>query len=143
MRGWLCSIGLAAALTAAGPAGAWMLDFEALDGWRDDAHAEALAAFRGTCDRLDGPEWPPICAVAKEVPPDDISARSFFEMFFRPVIVGIPPALFTGYFEPELDGSPVRTGRFQYPIHRRPPELRDGEAFHTRAAIDNLSLIHI
>ena len=42
---------------------------------------------------------------------------------FRPVMVGDPPALFTGYYEPELDGSPVRTPRFAYPIYRRPPDL--------------------
>ena len=66
--------------------------------------------------------------MAADVPQDDASARSFFELFFKPVVVGKPPALFTGYFEPELDGSPVRTGRFQYPIYRRPPELRDGSA---------------
>jgi membrane-bound lytic murein transglycosylase A len=129
-------LALVAAMTA-GPAPAEMLDFEALDGWRDDNHAEALAAFLRTCDLIDEPDWAPICAVAADVPQDDVSARSFFELFFKPVVIGNPPALFTGYFEPELDGSPVRTGRFQYPLYRRPPELRDGEQFHTREAIEN------
>jgi membrane-bound lytic murein transglycosylase A len=127
---------MVAAMTA-GPGQAEMLDFEALDGWREDRHAEALVAFLRTCDLIDQPDWGPLCAVAADVPQDDASARSYFELFFRPVIVGAPPALFTGYFEPELDGSPVRTGRFQYPIYRRPPELRDGVAYHTRAAIEN------
>jgi membrane-bound lytic murein transglycosylase A len=129
-------LGLLAVMTAH-PASAQLLDFEALDGWRDDNQAEALTAFLRTCDLIDQPEWQPICAVAADVPQDDISARSFFELFFKPVIVGNPPALFTGYFEPELDGSPVRTGRFKYPIYRRPPELRDGEVYHTRAAIES------
>jgi membrane-bound lytic murein transglycosylase A len=114
-----------------------MLDFEALDGWREDRHAEALDAFLRTCDLIDQPDWAPVCAVAADVPADDASARSFFELFFRPVVVGTPPALFTGYFEPELEGSPVRTGRFQYPIYRRPPELRDGTLYHSREAIEN------
>ena len=131
-------IGLLTAMTA-NPASAQLLDFEALDGWRDDNHVEALAAFLRTCDLIDQPEWQPICAVAADVPQDDTSARSFFELFFKPVIVGNPPALFTGYFEPELDGSSVRTGRFKYPIYRRPPELRDGEVYHTRAAIESLA----
>ncbi len=52
------------------------------------------------------------------------------------MIVGNPPALFTGYFEPELEGSPVRSGRFDYPIYRRPPELREGQPYHSRASID-------
>jgi membrane-bound lytic murein transglycosylase A len=114
-----------------------MLDFEALDGWREDNHAEALVAFLRTCDLIDQPDWAPICALAADVPQDDVSARSFFELFFKPVVVGTPPALFTGYFEPELDGSPVRTGRFQYPIYRRPPELQDGTVYHSREAIEN------
>jgi membrane-bound lytic murein transglycosylase A len=129
-------LAVVAAMTA-GPAPAEMLDFEALDGWREDNHAEALVAFLRTCDLIDQPDWAPICALAADVPQDDISARSFFELFFKPVVVGTPPALFTGYFEPELDGSAVRTGRFQYPIYRRPPELQDGTVYHSREAIEN------
>lgn len=129
-------LGLVLALMSGTPASAQILDFEALDGWREDSHAEALAAFLRTCDQLDGPDWKPVCAVAADVPQDDVSARSFFELFFKPVIVGTPPALFTGYFEPELEGSPARGGRFQYPLYRRPPELREGMAYHTREAIE-------
>jgi membrane-bound lytic murein transglycosylase A len=125
---------------AATPLPAQILDFEALDGWRDDRHAEALVSFLRTCDLIDAPDWRPVCAMAADVPQDDISARSFFELFFKPVVVGEPPALFTGYFEPELEGSPVRSGPFQYPLYRRPPELRDGTVFHSRAAIDNGAL---
>ncbi len=132
-----CILATVVAVTAALPAPAEMLDFEALDGWREDNHAEALAAFLRTCDLIDQPDWQPVCAVAADVPQDDISARSFFELFFKPVVVGTPPALFTGYFEPELDGSPVRTGRFQYPLYRRPPELQDGTVFHSREAIES------
>lgn len=119
------------------PVQAEMLDFDALDGWYDDNHAEALVTFLRTCDLIDQPDWQPICAVAADVPQDDASARSFFELFFKPVVVGQPPALFTGYYEPELEGSSVRTGRFQYPIYRRPPELRDGTVYHSREAIEN------
>ena len=72
-----------AALMAAAPAPAQMLDFEALDGWREDSHADALATFLRTCDLIDAPDWRPICAVAADVPKDDISARSFFELFFK------------------------------------------------------------
>jgi membrane-bound lytic murein transglycosylase A len=127
---------LPAVLMAAGPLSAEVLDFEALDGWRDDNHVEALQSFLNTCDLIDAPDWQPICAMAADVPRDDASARSFFELFFKPVVVGYPPALFTGYFEPELDGSPTRSGRFKYPIYRRPPELQDGVAYHTRSAIE-------
>lgn len=139
MRGALRILGLVAAMTAT-PATADMLEFDALDGWYDDNHAEALVTFLRTCDLIKDPDWRPVCAVAADVPQDDVSARSFFELFFRPVVVGKPPALFTGYFEPELDGSPVRSGRFQYPIYRRPPELRDGTVYHSRQAIESGAL---
>ncbi|MFN3994036.1 MAG: murein transglycosylase A [Tabrizicola flagellatus] len=132
----LAFLAVVVGLMPARPAKAELLDFDALDGWMEDDHLAALTAFLGTCDLIDQPDWKPICAVAADVPKDDASARSFFELFFRPVVVGQPPALFTGYFEPELTGSPIRSGRFQYPIYRRPPELQDGVAYHTRAAIE-------
>ncbi len=33
------------------------------------------------------------------------------------------PVLFTGYHEPVLRGSRIRTGRFRYPLYRRPDDL--------------------
>jgi membrane-bound lytic murein transglycosylase A len=137
MRFPLRILSVATVLMTAAPIRAEILDFEALDGWRDDNHVAALTAFLRTCDLIDQPDWQPICAMAADVPQDDVSARSFFELFFKPVVVGEPPALFTGYFEPELEGSPIRTGRFKYPIYRRPPELREGTVYHSREAIEN------
>ena len=136
MRASLVLLSVAAALMTASPSRAEVLDFESLDGWLDDDHLAGLTSFLNTCDLIDQPDWQPICAMAADVPKDDASARSFFELFFKPVIVGTPPALFTGYFEPELDGSPTRSGRFKYPIYARPPDLREGVAYHTRAAIE-------
>ena len=129
--------GIAVALMASPSMSVEVLEFDALDGWYDDNHVEALTTFLRTCNLIDQEDWVPICAVAADVPQDEASARSFFELFFKPVIVGKPPALFTGYFEPELDGSLVQTGRFKYPIYRRPPELKDGKVFHSREAIEN------
>jgi membrane-bound lytic murein transglycosylase A len=48
--------------------------------------------------------------------------------------------LFTGYYEPELRGSPQRTPRFAYPIYARPPELQDGQVYLDRAAIERGAL---
>lgn len=139
MRATFPLLATVAALMAA-PAFAEVLDFEALDGWRDDNHVAALQSFLATCDLIDDADWQPICALAADVPKDDASARSFFELFFKPVVVGTPPALFTGYFEPELEGSPIRTARFRYPIYRRPPELAEGMVYHSRAAIEDGAL---
>lgn len=121
------------AMTAA-PVSAQMLDFEALDGWAEDDHAAALTTFVATCDLLKDPDWTPVCALAHNADPK--AARSFFELLFRPVLVGTPPALFTGYYEPELQGSTIRTPLYAWPIYRRPPELRDGMVWHDRATIE-------
>ncbi|MDQ2065188.1 MltA domain-containing protein [Xinfangfangia sp. CPCC 101601] len=129
----LRSLCLAVGLMAPLPSVAQMLEFEALDGWYDDNHLAALVNFRSTCDLLSGPEWQPLCKVAADVPDDEASARSFFELFFKPVVVGDPPALFTGYFEPELSGSLTRTPRFAWPLYRLPPEGLQGQS---RASID-------
>lgn len=100
-----------------------LLSFSDLDGWAADDHAAALSVFQGTCADMEGHDWQALCAIAATQP----DARSFFEMFFRPVLIGgTGPALFTGYFEPELEGSLQRTARFRYPLYRTPPESRSG-----------------
>lgn len=110
-----------------------ILSFADLDGWADDDHAAALAVFRESCALIPGPEWEALCALA----PDVSDARAFFELFFRPVLVGGDrPALFTGYYEPELAGSPQRTPIFAHPIYRPPPELPEGAPWLTRAEIE-------
>ncbi len=121
---------------AVGQAAAQVMDFESLDGWRDDDHRAALNTFRGTCDLIDDADWRPLCRVATDLPDTEGAARSFFELFFKPTLIGSPPALFTGYFEPELLGSPTRTPRFAYPIYARPPELVDGQVWYSRADIE-------
>jgi membrane-bound lytic murein transglycosylase A len=46
-------------------------------------------------------------------------------LFFRPVLIeDDTSALFTGYFEPELNGSRFPTARFKYPLYKMPPEAR-------------------
>lgn len=118
------------------PAMAQVLDFESLPDWDKDDHLAALQSFQRTCDLMDQPDWQPICQVAAAVDANEAAARAFFELLFRPVLVGSPPALFTGYYEPVLQGSAVRTQRFAWPIYRRPPELRDGQAWYDRATIE-------
>ncbi len=113
-----------------------LLTFDDLQGWEADDHQAALTSFLVTCDLLKGAEWAPICAVAKEAVASPAASKAFFELFFRPVQIGTPPALFTGYFEPELAGSKARTSRFAWPIYRRPPELKDGMQWHDRATIE-------
>lgn len=135
MRAALLSLAVLAHMMVT-PATAQILDFESLDGWSQDDHLAALTSFLETCDRLDAPDWQPICRLAADASGSDAAAKAFFEMMFKPVMIGNPPALFTGYYEPELDGSPVRTPHYAYPIYARPPELQDGQLYYDRAAIE-------
>lgn len=120
---------------AAGPEPAHeILRFDQLDGWAADDHAAALAVFLETCPDMDDPDWRSLCAVAQQQSPE--SARAFFELFFRPVLITDDrPALFTGYFEPELEGARFPTERFRYPIYRMPPEARAQTPWLTRREI--------
>ena len=119
---------------------AQVLDFDSLSGWSDDEHLAALQTFLVTCDQLSDADWQPICKLAKDAAVSQAAAKSFFEMLFRPVVIGDPPALFTGYYEPELQGSLTRTARFAYPIYRKPRDLRDGGPYFDRRAIEQGAL---
>ena len=110
-----------------------ILGFEDLEDWAADDHAAALSVFRETCGDMRDPDWVALCRVSA----DTRDARQFFELFFRPVLIREPEtaALFTGYFEPELDGSPVETETFRYPLYRMPPEAQENQPWLTRREI--------
>lgn len=102
-----------------------LMDFADLNGWNEDDHEQALVAFRSTCTVLDDPDWQALCALSQEA----TDAKAFFELFFRPVMITEDgqDALFTGYFEPELRGSPVPTSTYRFPLYKMPPEARGGQ----------------
>ena len=119
------------------------VSFTDLPGWPDDDPSEALSAFQRSCgrwakqaaDKSVGGErsvagtvadWRPACAAAAATPATATAARSFFETAFSPFAVSDgtkPDGLFTGYYEPRLQGSRVRDGRYRYPLYRRPADL--------------------
>jgi len=143
MTGGVRAIATAVALTVsascpAAGASAEMLRFQDLKGWSEDDHRAALDAFLETCGDLSSEDWVALCNLAEDQP----NARTFFELFFRPVLIGGEgPALFTGYFEPELNGSRRPGGRYRYPLFRKPPELRNGQQWFTRAEIEEDGLL--
>lgn len=110
-----------------------------LDGWADDDHAAAFAAFLDSCRALAGIRrhlseitdvtiaLRAVCDRARaSVPLDDAAAREFFERNFRPVQIsalGKSSGFLTGYYEPIIEGSRVPTGEFHVPLYRRPPNL--------------------
>ncbi len=115
-----------------------ILDWAELEGWPHDDHDAALAVFMETCPDLTDPDWASLCALAQ----NQKNARTFFELFFRPVLIDDgKPALFTGYFEPELQGSRRKTDVFDIPLYAMPPELDPGSRWYTRAEIEEGKLL--
>ncbi|MBO9429243.1 murein transglycosylase A [Sulfitobacter sp. 1A13496] len=109
-----------------------VMDFDQLDGWAEDDHAAAFEVFTSTCGDMKDVDWRALCKLAKDGP----DARQFFELFFRPVLMEDgKDALFTGYFEPELDGDLYPSARFQYPIYAMPPEAEQIRPWLTRREI--------
>jgi membrane-bound lytic murein transglycosylase A len=102
--------------------------FTALDGWADDPVGEAVTALRRSCAPIlrrdptaafasdpragSNADWQAICRAAADLGEpaqiDDATARDFFETWFQPYRVlgdGVAEGLFTGYYEPLLEGS--------------------------------------
>ena len=125
--------------------------FQQLEGWRRDDHAAAFAAFLRSCDSIDrrpgdarmgsmsysgyAQQWQHLCATAKRTPRTSRAARRFFERYFQPYYIP-GPGKFTGYYEASLNGSRVRTGRYQWPIYRKPGDELSDLTSLTRAQID-------
>ncbi|HEY1982353.1 MAG TPA: MltA domain-containing protein [Xanthobacteraceae bacterium] len=115
------------------------VDWADIDGWANDDHAAAFAAYLTSCRTLEAKprrarELAPIpaalkdiCARAREaIPLDEDGARQFFEDNFSPVRInrlGDTAGFLTGYYEPIIAGSRVPTGEFTAPLYRRPPNL--------------------
>ena len=70
-----------------------------------------------------------MCSAAGQMPqhPDRAQLRHFFEQHFQPWLIengdGSNTGLVTGYYEPLLQGSRVRTERFRYPLYAAPTDL--------------------
>ena len=140
MRALGAALAVAAAVTVSGAeaSGAKLISWDELDGWAADDHGAALAFCLNTCGDMDGADWAGLCALARSGP----DPRGFFEMFFRPILIeDDEPALFTGYFEPELEGSRSRTPRFTVPLYRRPPEVAGSGPWLTRGEIEQSGVL--
>jgi len=103
-------------------------EFADLPGWAKSTTAEALRAFVAGCARPRATSaLAQACATARALPADDAAARDFFESAFTVYAIsssaGQTEGLITGYYEPVLDGSRVRSTRFRYPVFGVPPDM--------------------
>jgi len=132
------AIGVACTPLPPGPAGLPRATFEpvaftALPGWADDAVVQAWTAFLAGCSALvarpaTSALWREPCAAARVAAPrDSASVRAFFELHFNAYRAlapdGSDTGLATGYYEPLLDGSRLRSERYRYPLYAPPDDL--------------------
>jgi peptidoglycan lytic transglycosylase A len=110
-------------------AAAW----SALPGWSADRADEAWPAYLAGCAAFTAvgatpSPWQAPCAAAQALPsPNAEAARAFFEKYFSPYQVvgadGRDTGMITGYYEPLLTGSRIRSPRFNVPLYAAPDDL--------------------
>ncbi len=117
------------------------VDFADCPGWQDDHQFEAFRAFVRSAEHvLEKPyrsgslgisfeALAPIFADSREtIVQSNQAARAFFEKWFRPARVETTEpsdGFVTGFYEPEVIASPVRTAKFTVPFLGRPADLVD------------------
>lgn len=114
------------------------LAFANIPRWAEDDHAAAFAAFRqGAAVLADHPpktrtlgtDAAALAAIltraAGSPTLDAAMARTFFETEFAPfeVLPVTGAGFFTGYYEPEVEGSLTPTAAFRFPLYRQPDDL--------------------
>ncbi|MEO5756455.1 MAG: murein transglycosylase A, partial [Mesorhizobium sp.] len=126
--------------------------FDDLPGWGDDDHLAAFAAFRRSAFHVlikpyrsgalgvDFNAFADAYAEARTVSPANRSqARAFFERHFIPALItgeSGGAGLVTGFYEPEVEASLVRTDRFKVPLLSRPADLIDIEDANRPSGMD-------
>lgn len=132
------------------------LSFDKLDGWQDDDHAAAFAAYLNSCRAiLNGspamrkarPVYGglfSVCERAKAAGPlDRDQARAFFEANFKPMRItpaGQADGFFTGYYEVEVQGSRVATDEYKVPIYTAPAATIKSKKSKVFAAFDRTKI---
>ncbi len=120
-------------------------NFDSISGWTAADHRAALETFRRSCVEIEATghafarkvvyggtkrDWLAVCDRLNSA----TDPRAFFENAFTPLIVrdpSRPEGLFTGYYEPEAEGSRKPGGDYTVPVYARPADL---VAFDTRTA---------
>lgn len=102
--------------------------FAQLPNWKKDQFSKAWPAFMRSCQKLKySNRWKNVCTQALAMHnPSSRNIRKFFETHFTPYQVSSGKStqgLFTGYYEPVIEGSRERTEKFKVPMYKRPADL--------------------
>lgn len=104
------------------------VSYSDLPNWNNDHLSDAWPAYIRSCQKLKyQPRWQKPCAAAFAMKnPSESAIRKYYKTWFKPYEVRsgkTKNGLFTGYYEPEIYGSLVKSARFHSPIYKRPGDL--------------------
>ncbi|MEM7195481.1 MAG: MltA domain-containing protein [Pseudomonadota bacterium] len=105
------------------------VEFSALPGWESDSVRSVWPALKKNCIvQRKKASWSGICSDIERIQnPSESEVREFIYSWFEPHQVNGKNAkaegLITGYYEPLLKGSEVKTERFKYPLYSQPKDL--------------------
>jgi membrane-bound lytic murein transglycosylase A len=100
-----------------------------IDGFTKDDLSKAWGAWLQSCTTLKNkPSWQAVCNVAFTMNnPDDAVIRAYFtnnfDVFRATNTDGSDTGMITGYYQPLLKGSRVRTDVYRYPLYSKPDDL--------------------
>ncbi|MGD9637597.1 MAG: murein transglycosylase A [Alphaproteobacteria bacterium] len=119
--------------------------FSDLEGWKNDNLNEVFPALVYSCDailkkdsdsKLDSSlieqkvdVWQKLCKDIKELQPEDVAIRTYFEKYFQPYTIidndasETKTGVFTGYYEASLNGSFKKTEKYKYPLYGQPKDM--------------------
>jgi membrane-bound lytic murein transglycosylase A len=140
MRLITCAIFFLASITSldAAPKMFEPVKINELAGWAQDDHAKALQTFQRSCQEIlttahgfkraatfggELSDWSMLCQQALTA----TDPKQFFETNFIALKVNDPErpqGLYTGYYEPEAEGSLVKTSEYQVPVYNKPADLK-------------------
>ena len=114
------------------------LSFKQLDGWQKDDHLAAFNCFKVSANRMSktpyetkslGVSAIDLLAIGQKAITLNVQtpteAKLFFEDNFCPYQYcdSSKTGFLTGYFEPEVSASKIKTAQYRYPIYRKPEDL--------------------
>jgi len=123
------SSGAAPSTYSSSIAGFSAVSWQALPGWQEDDLTQAWPAWLKSCDALrrrsSEVNWRQVCAQATSLSGRDEQAiRRYFENYFQAYEIrnnsGSETGLVTGYYEPVMNGSLMRTSVYSVPLYAYP-----------------------
>ncbi|MGQ4002987.1 murein transglycosylase A [Francisellaceae bacterium CB299] len=107
--------------------------FFELQNWNKDDQLKSFDTFKKSCDKILSEnmpkyaDWVPVCKKAVSIKlKTSGEARLFFEHNFTPYQIiynNKDTGIFTGYYEPTIKGSLVKTLQYTVPIYKTPKDL--------------------